>query len=133
MKTKKCSTCNLEYPIDMFYRCGKTKKGVQRYSNECKECRKSREIKRYYELKDDILPYKRACTHCGVEKPYLIEFHHKNPSEKEFIISHWRKKSRFELIAELKKCDPLCRNCHEEFHYLNRTLGISYDEYLNKY
>lgn len=130
---KICSTCGLEFDLSNFYRCGKTSKGNIRYSCECRDCRKQREIKRYYELKEDVLVYKKPCVHCGIDKPYLIEFHHRDPKEKEFVVAHWRKKSREAYLAELSKCDPLCRNCHEEYHYLNRVKGISYEEYIKNY
>jgi predicted HNH restriction endonuclease len=32
---------------------------------------------------------------------------------------------------ELKKCIPLCSNCHRDFHYLEKKDGISIDEYVN--
>lgn len=131
--TKVCSTCGLEFPLTNFYRSGYTTSGKVRYSCECKECRKNRENKRYYETKDDVSVYKKPCVHCGIDKPYLIEFHHRDPNEKEFVIAHWRKKSRESYLNEISKCDPLCRNCHEEYHYLKRLKGITYAEYLKKF
>lgn len=130
---KVCSTCGQEFPIDNFYRCGHTKSGKIRYANECIECRRKRELDRYQELKKDVLKFRTPCVHCGIDKPYLIEFHHRNPEEKEFVIAHWRKKSKEAFLSELKKCDALCKNCHEEFHYLNGELGITYKEYLENY
>lgn len=131
--TKKCSTCGKEFPINNFYRSGYTKSGEIRYSCECKDCRKSRENKRYHSTKDKVSLFRKPCIHCGLDKPYLIEFHHRNPKEKEFVVGVWRKHSKESYLNEIAKCDPLCRNCHEEFHYLNRTLGITYEEYLKNY
>ena len=130
---KKCSTCGREFELSNFYKCGRTTLGKVRYSCECKTCRKERENKRYYEIKDDVMAYKKPCVHCGIDKHYLIEFHHRNPSEKEFVVAHWRKKSREQYLNEISKCDCLCKNCHEEYHYLNRMLGITYEQYLNEY
>lgn len=130
---KKCSTCGLEFPLENFYKSGRTASGKIRYSCECKECRKNRENKRYYEIKDEVMDFKRPCIHCGIDKPYLIEFHHRDPNEKDFVVAHWRKKSKEAYLNEISKCDPLCKNCHEEFHYLNRTQGITYKEYLEKF
>lgn len=104
-----------------------------RYSSECKECRKKREKNRYDEQYKEVEKLKTKCVHCGLEKPYLLEFHHRNPEFKEFTISQWRKHSKEELLKELKDCDALCKNCHSEFHYLNRKLGITYKDYLNNY
>jgi hypothetical protein len=126
-----CSTCKQVKSLNDFYKCGTTARGNIRISHECKECRKAREMQRYYDKTDVVDGFKKPCVHCGNNKLYLIEFHHRNPEEKEFVIAHWRKKSDDALMEELKKCDCLCKNCHEEFHYLNRTLGLSYPDYIN--
>ena len=130
---KRCSSCGMEFTLENFYRSGYTASGKIRYSCECKDCRKSREKKRYIEIKDDVYKYKKPCVHCGIDKPYLIEFHHQDPNEKEFVVAHWRKKQRSDYLDEISKCDPLCRNCHAEYHYLNQTQGITYIEYLEKF
>jgi predicted HNH restriction endonuclease len=31
---------------------------------------------------------------------------------------------------ELKKCIPICSNCHREFHYLEKQNNITIKEYL---
>ncbi len=58
------------------------------------------------------------CMKCGYNKyPEVLEFHHKNPSEKDFSISrkgHCRSWQR--VGEEIKKCDLLCANCHREIH-----------------
>jgi 5-methylcytosine-specific restriction endonuclease McrA len=58
------------------------------------------------------------CIKCGYSKcPDVLEFHHKNPSEKNFSISrsgHCRSWER--VKAEIEKCDLLCANCHRELH-----------------
>jgi hypothetical protein len=33
---------------------------------------------------------------------------------------------------EIRKCVPICRNCHMEFHYLERNkISNNFQEYLN--
>ena len=130
---KTCNSCHKTLPITEFYKSGTNRSGDIKYSHECKTCRKAREMQRYYEKKDVVDELKTPCVHCGLDKHYLIEFHHRDPNEKEFVIAHWRKKSEEALVAEIKKCDCLCKNCHEEFHYLHRTTGISYDEYIKDF
>lgn len=56
------------------------------------------------------------CKLCGYNKCIeALSFHHRNPEEKEFNISHtnirWEK-----LKIELEKCVLLCHNCHDEVH-----------------
>lgn len=132
-ETKKCATCKRVLPISDFYRCGHTKGGKIRRANECISCRRKREKIRYDEQQMELFKSKKSCIHCGLNKPYLLEFHHRDQSEKEFTIAHWRKRSRDALLCEIEKCDTLCKNCHAEFHYLSKNQGISYEEYLKNY
>ncbi len=131
MPTRVCTTCQRELPISEFYKCGKTTNGKVRYSHECKECRKQREKQRYRDLSAEFKSYRQRCIHCGNDKWYLIEFHHREPSQKEFTVSQWRKHNRSEFLKEVEKCDPLCKNCHAEFHFLHNTQDITYEEYIN--
>ena len=72
-----------------------------------------------------------ACKKCGNTKAYLLDFHHKDPKEKEDALATIAKNYNFELyFSELEKCDLLCANCHREFHYLNTHYNISYEDYL---
>lgn len=71
------------------------------------------------------------CFHCGIDKNYLLDFHHRNPDEKEGELSDFSKGYDLtKFFDELEKCDLLCANCHREFHYLHNTEGISYEDYL---
>ena len=133
METKVCSACKKERLINEFYRSGYTSGGKPKFTAECKDCRKRREKSRYDSKKLDLLEHKQKCAHCGLSKPYLLEFHHRNPKAKEFTIAHWRKHGQDALLAEIKECDTLCKNCHAEFHFLAKTIGITYQEYIEKY
>ena len=58
------------------------------------------------------------CMKCGYDKCIAaLEFHHRNPEEKEFGISRYQNLSWSRIIVELDKCDLLCSNCHKELHY----------------
>ena len=67
------------------------------------------------------------CVKCGYSKyPEVLEFHHKNPSEKDFNISkkgHCRSWQR--VSSEIKKCDLLCANCHREEHAKSQRISKS--------
>ena len=41
-----------------------------------------------------------------------MQFHHKNPKEKDFIIGNVGNKSWDRIKIEMKKCILLCANCH---------------------
>lgn len=72
------------------------------------------------------------CKRCGNSKLYLLDFHHRNPSEKEGELSDFSRDYNIEtFLTELEKCDLLCANCHREFHHLNRLNGLSYEDFLN--
>lgn len=72
------------------------------------------------------------CTKCGENKIYLLDFHHRNPTEKEGELSDFSKGYNLDkFFEELAKCDLLCANCHREFHYLHTLFGISYQDYLD--
>ena len=58
------------------------------------------------------------CIRCGYNKyPEVLEFHHKDPSQKDFNVSskgHCRSWER--VKKEIEKCNLLCANCHREIH-----------------
>jgi len=57
------------------------------------------------------------CCICGYNKcPRSLDFHHKNPDEKDFCISKNTNKAWATIVKELDKCVILCRNCHGEVH-----------------
>ena len=56
------------------------------------------------------------CEKCGYNTCLgALEFHHIDPTQKDFTISndHFRLE---EAIEESKKCILLCANCHRELH-----------------
>lgn len=56
------------------------------------------------------------CKICGYNKCLAaLEFHHRNPKEKERAISSLHKTWN-KIKEELDKCDLLCSNCHREVH-----------------
>ena len=70
-------------------------------------------------IKQWALEYKGSkCEKCGYNKcSEALEFHHKNPEEKDFnlsdrnLILDWQ-----EIKKELDKCVVVCANCHREIH-----------------
>jgi len=54
------------------------------------------------------------CEYCG--SAYDILFHHRDPSDKRFEISS-ASRYRYDLVmAEIAKCDIICRSCHVKHH-----------------
>ncbi len=79
--------------------------------NKLKEWQKKRRDefrKRIQQIKLD-----RGCIRCGFKDHYAaLEFHHRNPTEKKFLVSKGENYSWSACQAEIKKCDILCSNCH---------------------
>ncbi len=59
-----------------------------------------------------------ACAHCGLAHPAIIDFHHvireKNKQSVNKLVSDGRFAAALE---EIKKCIPLCANCHRILHW----------------
>ena len=64
-----------------------------------------------------------SCSKCGESHVATLDFHHRNPSEKEENISHvLRRGWGIERIkSEIGKCDVLCANCHRKLHWEERA------------
>lgn len=83
----------------------------------CTRCRNERVSKRRRRLKEILLVEAGgACTICGYARSKrALEFHHVEPTEKEFAVSAaGATMSIEELRAEVQKCVLLCSNCHAE-------------------
>ena len=134
---KTCSLCRKELSVSEFnikeYR--KTD-GKPRYQTVCKKCNREYQKKHYKKNKEKYIErakkdrvilrewwneYKSAlsCSTCGESHPSCIEFHHKNPIEKEFGLGEFMRKTLLKerILKEVEKCDVLCSNCHKKLHY----------------
>ncbi len=71
------------------------------------------------ELKKKAVKYLgNKCEICGYTR-YVgsLEFHHKDPKEKDFSMSHGGETRSWDKIKiELDKCNLVCSNCHKEIH-----------------
>lgn len=92
----------------------------KRYYEANKESHIARTKRNRAKRKKDWDEYKASqkCTECGVQHPALIDFHH--------VIRDGDKQSVNKLVAdgrfarameEIKKCIPLCSNCHRMLHW----------------
>ena len=141
---KKCSKCGDKKEISYYHKNIDKKDGLQ---NKCKSCCKKRDQKSYQKRKTSVIKYQKwrygenriwlneykkscKCTKCKEDRWYILDFHHKDPTMKEGDISNLIKSSIKKVLEELQKCIPLCKNCHSEFHYLEKTKNINIEEYL---
>ncbi len=57
------------------------------------------------------------CEKCGYSKCLgALDFHHRDPSQKEFAMAYCHRSYK-KMKIESEKCDILCSNCHREIHY----------------
>jgi len=114
---EECSRCgNLHTIDDSFFN-----KKKNRFYSYCKKCAAIQTGERQQTIKQKCLEYKgNKCEKCGYDKcPAALEFHHKDPSKKDFTIARYRRVFNDKIKDELDKCQLLCSNCHREHHYMN--------------
>lgn len=56
------------------------------------------------------------CICCGETSLCCLDFHHLDPSEKDFNLSAYRNASLQKVLDEIAKCVVVCRNCHAKIH-----------------
>lgn len=83
------------------------------------------QIMRWRRIKTDAIKYKGGkCVQCGYDEHYAaLDFHHRNPEEKDVSWNKLRLRSWDKIKLELDKCDLLCANCHRIIHSTSK-----YDE-----
>lgn len=58
-----------------------------------------------------------ACMLCGENEIVCIDFHHLDPEHKDHKISTLSRDGLTpKLLIEVKKCIPVCSNCHRKIH-----------------
>lgn len=134
METKICSKCGKELPLDMFNWRDKSK-GTRRA--DCKECHSKYMKNKYQENKSIVEEIKsqQGCAKCGDTRPYVLDFHHIDPSTKvervaKMVSNHYNANNK-EIQEEITKCVVLCSNCHREWHYLlERNPELTFEKYI---
>lgn len=88
-------------------------------SNRDKQITKTTERKdRVRKLWNDYKA-KQKCSHCGVQHPAVIDFHHVIKEGKKSVnkLIGERNSLRAAIKEAEEKCIPLCANCHRIFHW----------------
>lgn len=125
MEIKYCTKCCENKNIDDFFK----KRTEKRVCSWCKSCLYKVQKQRWTDRKlQAIALFGNKCSICGYSKNYAaLEFHHLDPTQKEFDWKSLRLKNWDSIIKELKKCTLLCRNCHAETHNPDSVLDINQD------
>ncbi len=131
-----CKICQNDKEIENFSRRLDSKhRNKIRYRRECKECHKKKTRSYYWKDKKKYIRRNRAKVHelkafanrvrsylgcqlCDEKESCCIDFHHKNPLLKTKAISKMclTTVSIETLKQEMRKCIPVCRNCHAKIH-----------------
>lgn len=87
-------------------------------NNRKKECNRVKSRKIYLKKWFDKLKKTLKCERCPESDSVCLDFHHKNPDEKEINLCNatnngW---SRKRILKEIEKCNVLCANCHRKEH-----------------
>lgn len=79
-------------------------------------------------LKETLVTYKGGkCEECGYSKSMrALQFHHTDPTQKDFGIGKRTVSDLNKIFKELDKCRLLCSNCHLEEH--ERLDSINQDQ-----
>ena len=129
--TRFCKTCAIEKSIEEF-NFRNRQKNIRH--TQCKNCTRANNKRIYYanvryyldknkrrvrELMAFVNQYKqKPCMDCGVQYPsYVMDFDHRDSEDKVGEISLMainRGFSKERILAEIKKCDLVCSNCHRE-------------------
>ncbi len=97
-----------------YYDANKDDPAFRQNRIELQRIRRKKRARWWRELKLTM-----QCVECGESRPPCLDFHHLDPSEKDFnpgqASDEFVPKAR--ILEELKKCIVLCANCHRMHHY----------------
>lgn len=143
-----CKKCQVEQPRTEYYEY--VANGVRGLRKKCRSCwsqqqkvsyqrRRDREIREKYSRARLLVAARRQyvveylsmspCAGCGEADIRVLEFHHRDPTEKHLEVSRMAQHAGAleAIVAEIAKCDVLCANCHR------RTHSESYDSYRSRW
>lgn len=108
MPSKKCLICGATFT---------PKSAAANQRSCCYDCMpEGTQLKRGDFLAKIKLKRGGKCERCGYNRCIkALEFHHLDPTQKDFTISNDHFKLK-DAIEESKKCILICANCHRELH-----------------
>lgn len=119
----RCRSCHNEKRRAGIVRPPKVKKTAEEVSQQKALINKQIAVRN----REWLVNYKSqlSCFDCGLpflNKPWLCDFHHREPENKHFELSQVGSYSIEKILEEVAKCDPLCANCHRTRHNQNSTV-----------
>ena len=141
-KMRTCTMCKLDLPEDDTNFASRHDRGKKQFQSNCRECQKNYRRQHYLNNKQKyidksqeykktftewFIEYKKtlSCECCGENRYWVLDFHHKDPKEKDLEVSLVvRQCSKQKLLEEIEKCMVVCSNCHRDIHYKERQAGV---------
>lgn len=125
---KQCCMCKLDKSLKEF---SKNKRKKDNLNSHCKTCHRDYRKRHYQINKSKVLVQVKSrkrrwlneirelknkpCTDCHKKYPYYVmQFDHRPEYKKKFLMAYAWKYSKEKVLAEAKKCDVVCANCHAE-------------------
>lgn len=128
---QECNRCKTLKPFThAFFREVQSK--TYTLDGRCRQCYNEIQGDKRSDFKRQYLQsyYDGGCECCGFNKCIeVLEFHHRDPSEKEFSPANIMHIKSGKREQELEKCDVLCSNCHRGFH----SGHVVFDEWIGYY
>lgn len=123
-----CKRCGQEKPLVEFY-----KRDKESHRWECKVCANKANAERVTRWRRTtkqrlVQVHGGKCVDCGyMGPPFMFEFDHRDPEEKEFMIgNNGLIVSYARLLEESWKCDLVCPTCHRMRTHIQRCRGCEY-------
>lgn len=131
---KQCERCLEIKDISKFAKQKRKKEDY--YDKVCRNCRNTNARNNNNKVRVFMDEIRTPCVICGEPRKHLIDFHHLNPKEKDFNISKYSisgatkfETKKIKILEEVSKCVTICSNCHRDFHYMEKTKGITFNNY----
>lgn len=94
--------------------------------NRIKQIQKSQDQKNRIRVLWIEYKAKQRCSHCGMQHPAVIDFHHIIKENKKSVNELIKKRSslRAAIREAEEKCIPLCSNCHRILHWQETRVAM---------
>ena len=138
---RKCGMCKLDIPENDENFASRQDRGKKEFQSNCRNCQKEYRRQHYLNNKqkyidkakvyrDNVIDWftdikkELKCGVCGEDRYWVLDFHHRDPNEKDLEVSTLvRNCHKEKILLEISKCDVLCSNCHRDLHFREKEIN----------
>ncbi len=134
-KTHTIEECMVKFNISRSTVVKYTDNKLEVMTKEERKQKNYERVKSYRQkMKERLVEYKgNECFFCGYNKCITaLEFHHLDPTQKDFGISSYTNLKWDNIKKEVDKCLLVCSNCHREIHSGLRNISPLPDKELKE-